>query len=61
MRRDFPLSHLQYTKHFIDDFLHGQLLHLPFEHEQVAIIGLMLSMTAWSCQCSTNEPSKSGF
>ena len=43
MRRDhlllhYPLSGLQYTKHFIDDFLHEQLLHLPFEHEQIAII-----------------------
>ena len=33
----FPLSHLQYAKHFIDDFLHEQLVHLPFEYEQVAI------------------------
>ena len=37
------ISHLLYTKHFFDDFLHEQLMHLPFEHEQVAIIGLMLS------------------
>ena len=57
----FTLSQLQFTKHFIDDFLHKQLLHLPFEHEQVAIIGLMLSVTVSSCQCGTNEPSGSGF
>ena len=56
-----PLSHLQYARHFIDDFLHEQLLHLPFEHEQVAIIGLMLSVTASSCQCGTNEKSESDF
>ena len=58
---NFPLSHLQYTKHFIDDFLHEQTPHLPFEREQVAIIGLMLSMTASSYQCGTNEPSGSVF
>ena len=56
----FPLSHFQYTEHFIDDFLHEQLLHLPFEHEQVAIIGL-LSVTAMPYQCGTNEPSGSSF
>ena len=44
----FPLSHLQYTKYFIDDFLHEQLLHLPIEHEQLSIIGLMLSVTSSS-------------
>ena len=65
MKRDhlflrFPLSHLQYTKHFID-FLHKQLLHLPFKHKQVAIIGLMLSVTASSYQCGANELSVSGF
>ena len=38
-----------------------QLLHLPFKHEQVAVIGLMLSVTALSCQCGTNEPAGSGF
>ena len=57
----FPLSHLQYIKHFIGDFLRKQLLHLPIEHEQVAIIGLMLSVTASSCQCGTKEPSESAF
>ena len=56
----FSLSFRLYTKHFIDDFLHEQLLHLPFEHEQVAIIGLMLSVTASSCQCGKNELSVSG-
>ena len=35
--------------------------HLPFEHEKVAIIGLMLSVTTSSCQCGTNEPSGNGF
>ena len=54
----FLLADLQYTKHYID---FEQLLHLPFEHEQVAIIALMLSVTAWSCQCGTNEPLGSGF
>ena len=54
----FPLSHFQYTKHFIDDFLRKQLL---FEHEKVAIICLMFSATVTSCQCGTNEPSRSGF
>ena len=34
---------------------------VALEHEQVAIIGLMLSMKALSCQCGTNEPSGSGF
>ena len=57
----FLLSHLQYTKHSIDDFLHEQLLPLTFRHEEIAIIGLMLSVTASSCQCGTNEPSGSGF
>ena len=57
----FPLSHLQYAKYFIDDFLHEQLLHLPFEHEQLSIIGLMLSVTTSSCQCGASEPSGSGF
>ena len=57
----FPLSHLQYTKYFIDNFLHEQLLHLPFEHEQLFVIGLMLSVTTSSCQCGTNEPSGTGF
>ena len=57
----FPLSHLKHTKHFIDDFLYDQLLHLPFEHEQVAVIGLMLSVTTLSCQCGTNELAGSGF
>ena len=54
----FPLSHLQNTKHFIDDFLHEQL---PLEHEQVAIIGLMLSVKASSCQFGTNEPPGKSF
>ena len=58
----FPLSYLQYTKHFIDDFQHKQFLQLPFEHEQVKpIIDLMLSVTASSCQCGTNEWTGSGF
>ena len=57
----FPLSHLQYIKHFIDDFLHELLLHLPFKHEQVPIIGLMLPVTASTCQCGTNELSGSGL
>ena len=57
----YPLSHLHYTKYFADDFLHDELLHLPFELMQNAIIGLVLSVTASSCQCSPNEPSRSGF
>ena len=42
-------------------FLREQLLHLPFEHEQVGIIGLVLSVTTSSCQRGTNELSGSGF
>ena len=57
----FILSYFQYTKHVIDDFLHEQLLHLRFEHDQVYIIGLMLSITASYCQCGTNELSGSSF
>ena len=57
----FPLSHLQVTKHFIDGFLHEQLLHLPFKHEQVDIISLIISVTASPCQCDASELSGSGF
>ena len=34
----FSFITLQYIKNFIHDFLHKQLLHLPFEHKQVAIL-----------------------
>ena len=57
----FPLSHLECAKHFVHYFLHDQLLHLLFEYGQDAIIGLMVSVTASSWQCGTNEPSGSGF
>ena len=57
----FPLSHLRYIKHFIEDFLHEQLLHSPFEHEHVAITSFILSVTASSCHRGINEMSGSHF
>ena len=55
----FLLSHLQYTKHFTDDFYMSSYCIYPLNIKQIAIIGLMLSVTALSCQCGTNE--LSGF
>ena len=57
----FLLSHLQYTKHFTDDFYMSSYCIYPLNIKQIAIIGLMLSATAWSCRCGTNELSGSGF